>query len=120
MNAAHPYVPAQGDIVVFKNTVPTEGHEQHEGRPWMVLSPRAFNEASGLVLAAPITNHPKGTGMEIPVHGVTGVTGVVLTFQVRTLDWQSREPTLKGNATASMIRTASSHVTALVKYSAAG
>ena len=120
MSAAPTYVPGQGDIVMFKKTVPTEGHEQNEARPWMVLTPRVFNKASGLVLAAPITNQPKGAGMEVPVTGVTGVTGVVLTYQVRTLDWQSREPVLKGTAPAALIKEAAAHITAMVKYSAAG
>lgn len=120
MSAVPIYVPAQGDIVVFKKTVPTLGHEQHEGRPWMVLTPRIFNKASGLVLAAPITNQSKGLDMELPVKGITGVSGVVLTFQVRTLDWQSRGAILKGRAPAAVVKQASSHVTAMVKYSPGG
>jgi mRNA interferase MazF len=120
MSAAPSYVPAQGDIVMFKKTTPTEGHEQNEDRPWLVLTPRAFNKASGLVLAAPITNQPKGTGMEVPVTGVTRITGVVLTFQVRTLDWLSRQPVLKGTAPAAMIKAAAAHIAAMVKYSSAG
>ncbi|MDE3178703.1 MAG: type II toxin-antitoxin system PemK/MazF family toxin [Acidobacteriota bacterium] len=114
------YVPTQGDIVVFKKTAPTVGHEQHEDRPWMVLTPQIFNKASGLLLAAPITNQSKGLDMEVPVKGVAGVSGVVLTFQVRTLDWQSRGAILKGRASAAMVKQASSHVTAMVKYSPGG
>lgn len=120
MSAAPVYVPAQGDIVVFKKTAPTMGHEQHENRPWMVLTPRIFNKASGLVLAAPITNQSKGLDMELPVKGVAGVTGVVLPFQLRTLDWQSREAILKGRAPAAMVKQASSYVTAMVRYSPGG
>lgn len=120
MSVAPAYVPGQGDIVMFKKTAPTEGHEQNEDRPWLVLTPRVFNKATGLVLAAPITNQAKGTGMEVSVTGVSGITGVVLTFQVRTLDWMSRVPVLKGTAPAAMVKTVAMHITAMVKYHAAG
>lgn len=120
MSATPIYVPAQGDIVVFKKTAPTVGHEQREDRPWMVLTPRIFNKASGLMLAAPITNQSKGLDMEVLVKGVAGVSGVVLTFQVRTLDWQSREAIQKGRAPAAMVKQVSLHVTAMVKYSPGG
>ena len=120
MSAAPVYVPAQGDIVVFKKTAPTLGHEQHEDRPWLVITPRIFNKATGLVLAAPITSQSKGLDMEVSVTGVPGVSGVVLPFQIRTLDWQSREARSKGRAPAAMVKQASSHVTAMVKYSTVG
>ena len=120
MSATSNYVPAQGDIVLFKKTAPTMGHEQHEDRPWMVLTPRIFNKASWLVLAAPITNQSKGLDMEVRVTGVSGVTGVVLPFQVRTLDWQLREAILKGRAPAAIVKRVSSYVIAMVKYSPGG
>jgi hypothetical protein len=53
------YCPDAGDFI-WINLNPTQGHEQQGRRPALVLSPRAYNERTGLCVACAITNQAKG------------------------------------------------------------
>lgn len=84
------YVPDRGEVVWLDFT-PHAGHEQAGRRPALVLSPAAYNRKSGLMLCCPVTNQAKGYPFEVPVAVASGkATGVVLSDQIRCLDWQSR------------------------------
>ena len=54
------YTPNRGDVVwlVFD---PQAGHEQAGVRPAVVLSPKSYNERSGLILVVPVTRNIKGS-----------------------------------------------------------
>lgn len=82
--------PAAGDIFSFY-LPDTEGHEQTERRPALVLTPQAYNEVTGLCVAAPITSTVRGSSFEVPLPAGHKVTGVVLSNQLRTLDWSRRD-----------------------------
>ncbi len=82
------YVPERGDIV-WIDFNPTRGHEQAKTRPAIVVSPRSYNGKGTLVLLCPITSQIKGYPFEVLLSGKK-VTGVVLTDQVRSLDWHVR------------------------------
>jgi mRNA interferase MazF len=86
---ARRYVPDRGDLVWLDFT-PHAGHEQAGRRPALVLSPRAYNGKSKLMLACPITNQAKGYPFEVVLPPAAKATGVVLADQVRNLDWQQR------------------------------
>src|SRR4051794_33550952 len=83
------YVPARGDVV-WLDFHPQAGHEQAGRRPALVLFPVEFNGKTGLAICCPITNKPKGYSIEEPIPAGLPVTGVVLTCQVKCLDWVSR------------------------------
>ena len=91
------YVPERGDIV-WLHFAPQAGHEQAGHRPALVLSPAAYNSKSGLMLCCPITSQVKNYPFEVPVGGVPGVRGVVLTDQIKSLDWRARQARKKGKA----------------------
>lgn len=87
----------RGDIVVL-NFDPQAGHEQKGRRNGIILSPKEFNKETGFVAICPITNQKKGYPFEVslPDEGIQlnegfPVTGVILTDQVRTLDWKARK-----------------------------
>ena len=82
---------------------PTHGHEQQGRRPALVLSPRAYNERTGLCVACAITNQAKGFRFEVPIPAAVNVTGVVLADQVRCLAWPTRGGVLIGSAPASVL-----------------
>ena len=90
-------VPKRGDLIVL-SFYPQAGHEQAGRRNAIVLSPREFNEATGFAAVCPITSKEKGYPFEVslPKEGITldgdgfPVTGVILTDQVKTLDWKAR------------------------------
>lgn len=83
------YIPDRGDIV-YLDFDPTKGHEQKGHRPAFVLSPRAYNQRSSLVLLMPITKQQKGYPFEVSLPNDLQIQGVVLVDQIRCLDWKAR------------------------------
>ncbi|MEC5425863.1 type II toxin-antitoxin system PemK/MazF family toxin [Virgibacillus sp. C22-A2] len=81
-------VPDKGDLV-FLNFTPQSGHEQAGYRPALVLSPKLFNQAA-FVVVCPITSKEKGYPFEVKIPDGLQVNGVILTDQLRSLDWRSR------------------------------
>jgi mRNA interferase MazF len=84
------FVPDRGDAV-WVSFHPRAGHEQAGRRPALVLSPAAYNGRVGLALLCPITSRAKGYPFEVALPGGLPVTGVVLSDQVKSLDWQVRK-----------------------------
>jgi mRNA interferase MazF len=69
---------------------PQAGHEQAGRRPAAVLSPAAYNRRVGLALLCPITTHVKGYPFEVALPAGSPLTGVILSDQVKSLDWRVR------------------------------
>ena len=89
------YTPQRGDIV-WLSFSPQTGHEQSGRRPGLVLSPMGYNAKVGLLLACPITSRAKGYPFEVRLPDSSGVTGVVLSDQLRSLDWRERNAEYAG------------------------
>lgn len=83
------YIPDRGDLV-WVEFDPQSGHEQSGRRPALVLSPVSYNRLSGLALICPITSRVKGLPFEVQLPANGPVSGVVLTDQVRSADWRTR------------------------------
>jgi len=83
-------VPDSGDIV-WLNFNPVSGHEQKGKRPALVITPLAYNRASGLCFVLPVTSKEKGYPFEVSLPEGTKITGVVLVDQGRTVDWKARK-----------------------------
>jgi len=66
-------------------------HEQAGHRPALVLSPKAYNEKVGLAILCPVTNQVKGYPFEVKIPDGLDVGGVVLSDQVKSLDWKARQ-----------------------------
>jgi mRNA interferase MazF len=86
------YVPERGDLVWLHFT-PQVGREQAGHRPALVLSPRNYNQKSSLALFCPITSRIKGYPFEVPLPDGLPVKGVVLSDQMKSLDWFARRAT---------------------------
>ena len=97
------YVPSSGDIVWLTFT-PQAGHEQAGRRPALVLSPRTYNEVTGLVLFCPITTAVKGYPFEVSLPPGSTVVGVVLADQIRSLDWRARSASFETRAERQVTR----------------
>src|SRR5205807_8989902 len=82
-------VPDRGDVV-WVTLTPQAGHEQAGRRPAVVLSPAAYNGRVGLALMCPITSRIKGYPFEVTIPAGLPVAGVVLSDQVKSLDWRVR------------------------------
>ncbi len=84
------YTPKRGDIV-WVSFNPQAGHEQAGRRPAVVLSPQAYNQKVGLAIFCPITSRKKGYPFEVQLPEGTRATGVILSDQVKSLDWRVRK-----------------------------
>jgi mRNA interferase MazF len=91
------YVPERGDVVWLDFT-PQAGHEQAGYRPALVLSPASYNGKTSLMLCCPITSRVKGYPFEVVLDPGAGLRGVVLSDQVKSLDWRVRKAKRKGAA----------------------
>lgn len=61
----------------------------------MVLSPRAYNEKTNLMVCCPMTTQIKNYPFEVQIANTTP-SSVVLADQIRSLDWRLRRATRKG------------------------
>ena len=89
-----------GDIV-WLNFNPQAGHEQAGKRPALVLSPREYNGKTSLLVACPITSKAKGYPFEVALS--REIDGVVLSDQVKSLDWRVRKASFAEKAAASVV-----------------
>jgi mRNA interferase MazF len=83
------YSPERGDIV-WLNFNPQSGHEQKGKRPALVISSKEYNEKVGLGLFCPITSKIKNYPFEVKVDSEK-IDGVVLSDQIKSFDWKTRE-----------------------------
>ncbi len=84
------YIPERGDIV-WLDFDPQAGHEQAGKRPAIVISPKTYNSKVGLALFQPITNKQKGYPFEVLLPNNLPITGVILSDQIKSLDWKKRQ-----------------------------
>jgi mRNA interferase MazF len=80
--------------VVWITFTPQAGHDQAGGRPVIILSPQAYNAKVGLALMCPITSQVKGYPFEVGIPEECDVIGVILSDQVKSLDWRARQAEL--------------------------
>lgn len=90
MVARGSYVPERGEAVWISFN-PQAGHEQAGHRAALVLSPGAYNGIVGLALFCPMTSRVKGYPFEVKIPDGLEVHGVILSDQVKSLDWRARE-----------------------------
>ncbi len=91
------YVPDAGDIV-WLHFSPQAGHEQAGHRPALVLSPKAYNCKTHLMLCCPLTNQIKGYPFEVVIAG--DPPSVALADQLKSLDWTVRKARFRGTVAA--------------------
>ena len=72
------YIPERSDVI-WVDFDPTRGVGIQKIRPALVLSPKAFNQRTRLVLVAPITSTVRGHAFEVSISGdqVSGVNDVL-------------------------------------------
>jgi len=93
MVSSHNYIPKCGDVV-WVTLNPQAGHEQAGRRPAVVLSPKSYNSKTGLAILCPITSQIKGYPFEVVVPLGLPLTGAILSDQVKSLDWHTRDAEL--------------------------
>jgi mRNA interferase MazF len=84
------FVPKRGDLV-WVDMNPRVGHEQAGRRPAVVISPELYNRKAGLALVCPITSKKKGYPFETSIPAGLPIQGVILSDQVKNVDWNARK-----------------------------
>ena len=107
------YQPERGDFV-YVDFSPQAGTEQAGRRPALVLSPRDFNIATGLAAVCPITNTVTGSRFEVPIPRGVKLTGVILSYQFRTVDWIARNAQFHSRASDDLIWEVLGRIEAIV------
>ena len=76
--------------MVWLDFTPQSGHEQRGRRPAVVISPNSYNAKTNLALFCPITSQEKGYPFEVHVSSESKIHGVILSDQIKSLDWKTR------------------------------
>lgn len=82
------YIPDKGDLVWLEFN-PQAGHEQKGHRPAICVSPRLYNQKTGLGLFCPVTSKIKGYPFEVVLQEHS-IEGCILSDQIKNLDFVQR------------------------------
>jgi mRNA interferase MazF len=107
------FVPDVGDIV-WLSLDPRAGREQAGRRPFLVLTPRSYNDRTSLAVGCPITTQVKGYPFEVPLSSNTTIQGVVLADHIKSLDWRERRAELAAKADGGTIGSAKRLISVLL------
>ena len=97
----------KGDIVKV-DLNPTRGHEQGNFRPALVMNTVPL--PGGLNIVLPITSKQKSYPLEVELDDRTTTQGVVLCFQVRTVDLARREAKFIEKAPSDIVETCNDYL----------
>ncbi|UOF92582.1 endoribonuclease MazF [Fodinisporobacter ferrooxydans] len=111
------YIPERGDFIWLQFT-PQSGHEQAGRRPAFVISPQSYNSKAGLALLCPVTSKIKGYPFEVIVPQDLPIEGAILSDQVKSLDWQSRQASFICKASEEILSEVISKLELLISSSA--
>lgn len=90
------WVPDRQDIV-WIDCDPQAGREMRDRHPFVILSPRAFNERTSLVIGLPMTtaeynaDNPFAVAVGPARGSRSGKTSYVLCHQPKSFDWRIRD-----------------------------
>ncbi len=85
------WVPERAEIIFIQYS-PALGDEMPGDHPMLVISAKAFNERTGLVVGFPMTHAERHAGnpFAIAAPGAKGEPGYLLTHQPKSFDWRER------------------------------
>jgi mRNA interferase MazF len=91
MATSAPWVPDRRDMI-WIGFSPQVGKEMRDEHPMLVLSTKAFNQRTGIVIGLPMTHAASNETNPFAVKyvGPKGEVGYVLTHQPKSFDWRAR------------------------------
>jgi len=79
----------------------------------LILSPASYNDKVSLAVCCPLSTKVKGYPFEVAVE--TGkTTSVVLSDQIKSLDWRERKAKFKSKISSSQLRQVRENIKALL------
>lgn len=88
-SSKEPYCPKQYDVIHIQFN-PQADREMADKHYAFVLSPERYNALTRLCVLCPITSKVKGYPFEVGISDGGRITGVVLSDQIKSLDWSQR------------------------------
>lgn len=82
------YIPDRNDFI-WLDFEPTKGKEIGKYRPAFVLSSKAYNQQTGLVICCPVSTSIRGAATEVKVDNLEEPS-VVASSLIQTLSWRDR------------------------------
>jgi len=107
------FIPDCGDIV-WLTFNPQSGHEQAGHRPAFIVSPDNYNRKVGLAICCPVTNQIKGYPFEIILPQGSQTQGVILSDQVKSLDWRARQARFIAHLPDKITKEVAAKITAII------
>ncbi len=83
------YIPDREDIA-WLDFEPTKGKEIGKYRPALILSYKAYNRATGLVICFPVSTSIRGGNLEVSLTNLNK-DSVVVSGIVQTMSWRDRK-----------------------------
>ncbi|KEZ22962.1 endoribonuclease MazF [Glaesserella parasuis] len=108
------YIPDVGDII-WLDFDPQAGHEQAGHRPALVLTPTIYNRQTGLLICCQLTTKVKGYPFEVNIAGTP--QNVVLSDQIKSLDWRIRHAKFKGKINHHQLSEVKAKIATLLQIS---
>ncbi len=97
------YIPKRGDFIRISFD-PQAGHEQMGNRPALVVSHERFNQKMGFAFVCPISNTQRKNPFYAVIPEGEAVTGVIMTDQMRSLDFRARQASFIGECPDLLLR----------------
>jgi mRNA interferase MazF len=97
------YIPKRGDFIRISFD-PQAGHEQMGNRPALVVSHDGFNQKLGFAFVCPISNTQRKNPFYVVIPEGEAVTGVIMTDQMRSLDFRARQASFIGECPDLLLR----------------
>jgi len=87
-----PWVPDRRDIIWIECS-PQAGNELRDRHALLVLSPRAFNQRTRIVIGLPMTTAASNEANPFAIRfsGLAGKISYILTHQPKSFDWVARK-----------------------------
>jgi mRNA interferase MazF len=91
MAARSRWAPARRDMI-WIDCNPQAGREMRDVHPLLVLSPREFNQRTGIVIGLPMTTAPYNDTNPFAIRctGPKGAVSYILAHQPKSFDWRAR------------------------------
>ena len=82
------YIPDRNDLI-WLDFEPTKGKEIGKYRPALVLSSKAYNSQTGVLICCPVSTSIRGSATEVPINNLKQPSVVASGF-IQTLSWKGR------------------------------
>jgi len=110
------YVPDAGDLIWLDYASQTGLENAGRGRA-VVLSPRSYNEKTGLAVVCPVTSLVNGYPFEVSLPPGSLLSGAILSDHLKTLYWRKRLAQSAGKIPRTILEQVRARVAALLEIS---